>query len=321
MQPPNQEKPASRRPSLMPASDTSSADEVRILNSISDGKTKARSSTSGEARKPRRVLLIVLLLLLLAGGVTLAALRMNSHDAASTPVQAAAAPPVPPLASAAPTTTPAPGAVAEPATGAAAAPAAAPADTAVINDTNAPAPDAPSSSATAARGPDQLTSALEDGVKPPPATLKNALEAKPEKSDKPAKPAAQHEDKKKKPAKAENRNDSDVDLIKALVARSGEVEKKRNANGSNNGGTAANAGNGTNADGSQQKSAQAHANNTKSKEARNVDVVERKNGESTAALLQRCHALGFVEGEFCRWRICSGRWDSDPACKVPQADN
>lgn len=304
----------------MPASDTSSADEVRILNSISDGKTKARSSTSGEARKPRRVLLIVLLLLLLAGGVTLAALRMNSHDAASTPVQAAAAPPVPPLASATPTTTPALGAVAESATGAAA-PAAAPADTAVINDTNAPAPDAASSSATAARGPDQLTSALEDGVKPPPATLKNALEAKPEKSDKPAKPAAQHEDKKKKPAKAENRNDSDVDLIKALVARSGEVEKKRNANGSNNGGTAANAGNGTSADGSPQKSAQAHANNTKSKEARNVDVVERKNGESTASLLQRCHALGFVEGEFCRWRICSGRWDSDPACKVPQADN
>lgn len=291
----------------MPASDTSSADEVRILNSISDGKTKARSSTSREARKPRRVLLIVLLLLLLAGGVTLAALRMNSHDAASTPVQAAAAPPVPPLASATPTTTPAP--------------AAAPADTAIINDTNAPAPDAPSSSTTAARGPDQLTSALEDGVKPPPATLKNALEAKPEKSDKPAKPAAQHEDKKKKAAKSENRNDSDVDLIKALVARSGEVEKKRNANGSNNGGTAANAGNGTNADGSPQKSAQAHANNTKSKEARNVDVVERKNGESTAALLQRCHALGFVEGEFCRWRICSGRWDSDPACKVPQADN
>jgi len=307
LQPPNQEKPASRRPSLMPASDTSSADEVRILNSISDGKTKARSSTSREARKPRRVLLIVLLLLLLAGGVTLAALRMNSHDAASTPVQAAAAPPVPPLASATPTTTPAP--------------AAAPADTAIINDTNAPAPDAPSSSTTAARGPDQLTSALEDGVKPPPATLKNALEAKPEKSDKPAKPAAQHEDKKKKAAKSENRNDSDVDLIKALVARSGEVEKKRNANGSNNGGTAANAGNGTNADGSPQKSAQAHANNTKSKEARNVDVVERKNGESTAALLQRCHALGFVEGEFCRWRICSGRWDSDPACKVPQADN
>ncbi|WP_039783907.1 hypothetical protein [Herbaspirillum huttiense] len=298
----------------MPASDTSSADEVRILNSISDGKTGTRSSTGSKAGKPRRLLVIVLVLLLVAGLATLAALRMNRPDSA--PVQATGAnAPVPPVASVTSASTPAAEAITTPA-----APAAQESsgvgDTAVINDTGSHATD--DAASTAARGPDQLTSALEEGVKPPPATLKNALEAKPEK---PAKPAAQHEDKKKKPAKAENRNDSDVDLIKALVARSGEVEKKRNANGSNNGGTAANAGNGTNVDGSPQKSAQAHANNTKSKEARNVDVVERKNGESTAALLQRCHALGFVEGEFCRWRICSGRWDSDPACKVPQADN
>jgi hypothetical protein len=31
-------------------------------------------------------------------------------------------------------------------------------------------------------------------------------------------------------------------------------------------------------------------------------------------LLQRCKQLGMIEGMLCRARICSGRWDSDPAC-------
>ena len=61
----------------MPASDSSSADEVRILKCISDGKSKTRSS-SADARKPRRVVAIVLLLLLIAAGVMVAALQMNS---------------------------------------------------------------------------------------------------------------------------------------------------------------------------------------------------------------------------------------------------
>ncbi|WP_211463069.1 hypothetical protein [Collimonas silvisoli] len=46
------------------------------------------------------------------------------------------------------------------------------------------------------------------------------------------------------------------------------------------------------------------------------DIVERKSGDSTGGLLQRCKQLGLIEGELCRWRICSGRWDSDPSCKV-----
>lgn len=48
----------------------------------------------------------------------------------------------------------------------------------------------------------------------------------------------------------------------------------------------------------------------------NRDIVERSPGDSTESLLRRCKQLGFLEGEFCRWRMCSGRWDSDPACKV-----
>ncbi|MEQ6341809.1 MAG: hypothetical protein M3A44_09195 [Gammaproteobacteria bacterium] len=50
----------------------------------------------------------------------------------------------------------------------------------------------------------------------------------------------------------------------------------------------------------------------------NRDFVERKPNDSTESLLQRCKQLGFFEGEFCRWRMCSGRWDSDAACKVAQ---
>jgi hypothetical protein len=46
------------------------------------------------------------------------------------------------------------------------------------------------------------------------------------------------------------------------------------------------------------------------------DVVERRPNDSSEALLQRCKQLGFIEGQLCRWRICSGRWESDSACKA-----
>lgn len=44
------------------------------------------------------------------------------------------------------------------------------------------------------------------------------------------------------------------------------------------------------------------------------DVVLRQQEEETAELLRRCQQLGLIEGMLCRSRICSGRWDSDPAC-------
>lgn len=47
------------------------------------------------------------------------------------------------------------------------------------------------------------------------------------------------------------------------------------------------------------------------------DVVERLDGVSTADLLARCKQLGLMEGMLCRSRICSGGWESDPACRVP----
>jgi hypothetical protein len=45
------------------------------------------------------------------------------------------------------------------------------------------------------------------------------------------------------------------------------------------------------------------------------DVVQRTGNEATASLLQRCQQLGFIEAMLCRARICSGRRDSDAACR------
>ncbi|TAK78331.1 MAG: hypothetical protein EPO12_12940 [Aquabacterium sp.] len=36
--------------------------------------------------------------------------------------------------------------------------------------------------------------------------------------------------------------------------------------------------------------------------------------DSTTELLQRCDAVGGLEGVLCRWRICADRWGQDPAC-------
>lgn len=50
---------------------------------------------------------------------------------------------------------------------------------------------------------------------------------------------------------------------------------------------------------------------------RSRDVVLRQEGEGTTLLLARCKQLGLIEGMLCRSRICSGRWESDPACRTP----
>jgi len=50
---------------------------------------------------------------------------------------------------------------------------------------------------------------------------------------------------------------------------------------------------------------------------RSRDVVLVQEGESTTLLLVRCKQLGLIEGMLCRSRICSGRWENDPACRAP----
>ena len=58
----------------------------------------------------------------------------------------------------------------------------------------------------------------------------------------------------------------------------------------------------------------AHAHRQEGTQAPVRDVVLRRGEEDTPDLLQRCKQLGLIEGMLCRSRICSGRWDSDPAC-------
>nr|WP_315259269.1 hypothetical protein [uncultured Duganella sp.] len=50
---------------------------------------------------------------------------------------------------------------------------------------------------------------------------------------------------------------------------------------------------------------------------RSRDIVEHREGDSTALLLARCKQLGMIEGMLCRSRICSGQWETDDACRAP----
>jgi hypothetical protein len=50
---------------------------------------------------------------------------------------------------------------------------------------------------------------------------------------------------------------------------------------------------------------------------RSRDIVDRQPGDGTDTLLTRCKQLGQIEGMLCRSRICSGRWESDAACRAP----
>nr|WP_218892672.1 hypothetical protein [Duganella sp. 1224] len=50
---------------------------------------------------------------------------------------------------------------------------------------------------------------------------------------------------------------------------------------------------------------------------RSRDIVDRQDGDNTGQLLARCKQLGLIEGMLCRSRICSGRWESDAACRAP----
>jgi hypothetical protein len=50
------------------------------------------------------------------------------------------------------------------------------------------------------------------------------------------------------------------------------------------------------------------------------DVVERRDGDSTDALLRRCQRLGGAEAGLCRARICNGLWLHETACRMPVSD-
>lgn len=329
MQYPKEEKPNPSKPSLLSSSDQAGPDDVRILTSLPPGKLQGKPAVTPMRKKARRRAgLLVTLLILIAGGIAGSLMLGRSGPApvsaaaSAPPVVAAAAPPVQPAQTQTQTQTQTqvPPLALEDAKSSEAAEHSEPAehsDAAIITDENPPKP----GSADALRQ-DKLTSALEAGVKPPPAALQNALEAspapvaqkpavhaklvnradkaKPDEHKKASKPAVVAKNKDKNKDKGVNK-DGDVDLISALVAHTADPAQKPNSNSKPK----------------SPKLAQADKDASKSgPHQRNEDIVERRGGESTESLLQRCRTLGFIEGELCRWRICSGRWDSDASCKA-----
>lgn len=96
--------------------------------------------------------------------------------------------------------------------------------------------------------------------------------------------------------------DSDVDLIAALVAHVSHGDAAHKENKRNVGKAAV----------------EARMASGGAKRERRIDsardIVVRNEGDSTEALVARCRALGLIEGELCRLRICSGLWGRDPSC-------
>jgi hypothetical protein len=104
--------------------------------------------------------------------------------------------------------------------------------------------------------------------------------------------------------------DRDVTLLTALIAHTNENQARRAGFG-NTEQRAANRIQQPAKSRLPQTSMAYRAENEQSRE-----IVERKPNDSSDALLQRCKQLGLIEGQLCRWRICSGRWESDAACKA-----
>lgn len=93
--------------------------------------------------------------------------------------------------------------------------------------------------------------------------------------------------------------DSDVDLLEAVVAH---VSGRPAATGAK-------------PDGKVSPKA-ARLSSGKAGIADKHDVMPRQvpAGESVAELVQRCRAVGGLEGLLCRNRVCDGHWGSDAAC-------
>ena len=313
MLPPEQQKRATAKPSLLSASDQSGEPSVRILNNagpVTNGGNGLLRSTR-PALHPVVVGLVALILLvavaMFAASDMLSGLFRSSDNQlvtrpSSTPADrmakhdAPAVVPVPAVAQATPDIKPA-----TPASEAA---------TIITDETGLKGGSIKRDTPTSA--PDQLTSALEAGIKPQPSSLKSALEASPVKvagapsahvksgviASTVTKPASsKHVDApalaKTEPKPAASKADSDVSLIAALVAHDDVKEHKHpvTAKSSKVAGTA------------------------KTK-AGTKDGDTSAATETASSRLAKCRGQDFVDAEICRWHVCSGKWETEPACKV-----
>jgi len=100
-----------------------------------------------------------------------------------------------------------------------------------------------------------------------------------------------HADSKKSTAKRDTHDDSDADLLAALVARTKPADPK-----------------GINAVAASGPSAAAPAKK-----------VSTNASGSLADRINECSQHGFFEEQLCRWRACDGHWGKDPHCPATSA--
>ncbi|MEO6918825.1 MAG: hypothetical protein ABI171_07340 [Collimonas sp.] len=305
MQPSEETARGSVKPNLLSGSTPTENSSGSILNALEGKESPARGIAQKKSGVFRGAIVVVLLAAIGAGGFFAWNQRSGQlADATAANVPATSAPKeklpasTPVLAA----NTPAPEKTESQA--------------AVIENDPAAHTDKPDAAADEASGDPRakLTESLEAGVPVTATSLKKALEepkpAKPKPAAKsvnaplvnrsaPEKKAAVAQ----KPAKAGSTPaDSDVNILTALVSHGDSVTEPPKTKET--------------AKSRQQAKKKAAEPVLAQNTADEPDIVERKNGDSTAGLLQRCKQLGIIEGELCRWRICSGRWDTDTACKV-----
>jgi hypothetical protein len=179
---------------------------------------------------------------------------------------------------------------------------------------NEPAPIKPVAPAAESK----ITTALENGVKPPPAALEKAL-VYPAPSKAPDLPAASSAAVKTSPGKpvatssaaklaeatANNKPastvatpDKDVSLIAALLNHGvGPAPKVK-------------------ADSAPAVSTASAATVTAEPTSANVSATVSAPAEATTAALKQCGELGFLEREICRVRTCNNQWETNAECKA-----
>jgi hypothetical protein len=117
-----------------------------------------------------------------------------------------------------------------------------------------------------------------------------------------AKPVAVAQTQKSRDTKGgKTHDDSDADLLAALVARtkpSTESEKEAPAKP---------------AQSKQSSAKQANAKET-SKQAPTKIAASNAGDVRLAERVKECGQKGFFEDQLCRWRVCDGHWGKDPAC-------
>jgi hypothetical protein len=100
-------------------------------------------------------------------------------------------------------------------------------------------------------------------------------------------PATVAQTKKSRAAGNTSKDDSDADLLAALVARTKPADPKA----------------------------------TDDKTATKVSASATPGNIKLAERVKECGQRGFFEDQLCRWRVCDGHWGKDPACPgaAPQA--